>query len=219
MGGLVRAACLAALWGALLALLASCYLPTDFKAEIRVNRFGDYAMTYIGDLVYAPLYEDISRNRVTPAQIQEKVAVLLRDLGRDRSYDPSGRQPPRPLFTEVQHMGLGRFSVRYEREGQLDDKALVTFVRRNNNILSLHAEDGVIVIRANALSATDSQRLMSLGLGMKGELRVVTDGEVLEHNATSVRPYAGYLVYIWTIDNALAPPPKLVMRQERRAGG
>lgn len=216
MRGLGRAACLTALWGAMLALLASCYLPTDFKAEIRVNRFGDYAMSYVGDLVYAPLYEDITRNKLTPAEIKEKVAVLERDLARDRSFDPTGKQPSKPLFTEIKHLGLGRFAVRYERDGQLDDKALVTFVRRNNNVLSLHAEGGAITIRANALSATDSQRLMSLGLGMKGELRVVTDAEVLEHNATSVRPYAGYLVYVWTIDNALAPAPKLVMKQERR---
>ena len=94
--------------------------------------------------------------------------------------------------------------------------SLVTFVRRNNNILSLKSEKGVMVARAATMSASDGQRLMALGLNMKGEFRVITDAEVLEHNANTVRPYAGYLVYIWQIENALAPPPRLVMRQVPR---
>lgn len=202
---------------ALLMLLSSCYLPNDFKSEIRISRHGDYAMSYVGDLIYAPLYQDIKENKLSSEQIAEKVAVLIRDLQRDKTYDPTGRQVPRPLFTEIEHRGNGRFHVRYEREGSVDDKALVTFVRRNNNILSIRSGDGVIVIRANALSSSDSRQLMALGLDMKGEFRVVTDGEVIEHNANTVRPYAGHRVYIWEIDNVLAPAPRLVMKQERRS--
>ncbi len=201
---------------ALVMLLASCYLPNDFTSEIRISRHGDYAMTYVGDLIYASLYRDISQHKLSGEQIDEKVAVLIRDLQRDKTYDPTGRQAPRPLFTEIEHEGNGRFHVRYEREGSVDADALVTFVRRNNNILSIRSGDGVIVIRANALSASDSQRLMALGLDMKGEFRVVADGEVIEHNANSVRPYAGHLVYVWNIDNALAPAPRLVMKHEPR---
>lgn len=216
--GRLRGIGLAGLLGAMLLVLTSCYLPTEFKSEIRINRYGDFALTYNGDLIYAPLYEEASRNKLTPAEMNEKVATLVRDLQRDRTYDRTGKEPPRPMFTQIEHKGMGRFAVRYQREGSLDADALVTFVRRNANILSLKSKDGVIAIRANALSATDSQRLMALGLQMRGELRVVTDAQVLEHNANSVRPYMGYLVYVWQIDNALAPAPRLVMKQERRPG-
>ncbi len=208
----------AAVWAVVTTVLSSCYLPNDFVTEIRINRYGDYAMTYVGNLVYAPLYEDALANRLTPAEMREKVDVLMRDLQRDTTYDRTGRTPSRPLFTEIEHQGSGRFKVRYEREGSLDASALVTFIRRNNNILSLHSREGAITIRANALSATDSQRVMALGLSMKGEMRVVTDAQVLEHNANTVRNYAGYLVYIWTIDNVLAPAPKIVLKQEPRSG-
>lgn len=218
MGERLRAVGLAGLVGVLLVLLSSCYLPTEFRSEIRINRYGDFALSYVGDLVYAPLYEQISQNRLSADEIAQKVDMLVRDLQRDKTYDPSGTQPPRPLFSQIDHKGMGRFAVRYQREGQLDADALVTFVRRNANILSLKSQHGAIHIRANALSATDSQQVMSLGLQMRGELRVVTDGQVLEHNANSVRPHLGYLVYIWRIDNALAPAPRLVMKQEARPG-
>ncbi len=214
----VRGAGLAGLFVAMAVLLSSCYLPTDFMSEIRISRYGDFAMSYAGDLIYAPLYEEIANNKLRPEEVEKKVATIIRDLERDKTYDRTGSQPPRPMFTQIKHEGSGRFAVRYQREGSLDADALVTFVRRNANILSLKSKNGVIVIRANALSATDSQRLMALGLQMRGEFRVVTDAEVLEHNANTVRPYMGYLVYIWQVDNVLAPAPQLVMKQERRPG-
>lgn len=216
MRAVARAGWRFAVVGAVLALLSSCYLPNDFKAEIRITRYGDYAMTFMGDLVYGPLYEDISKNKLKPPEAEEKVATLLRDLRRDKAWDPTTGKTTKPLFTEIAHKGKGVFRVRYEREGQLDSDALVTFVRRNNNILSLKSEKGVIVVSANTLAAHDAQRIMALGLDMKGEFRVVTDAEVLDHNANTVRPYAGYLVYIWQIENALAPAPRLVMRQAAR---
>jgi len=49
---------------------------------------------------------------------------------------------------------------------------------------------------------------------MEGEFRVTTDGKVIKHNATEVRPFGEYKVYIWKIENALSPSPFLAMLRE-----
>jgi hypothetical protein len=204
--------------GAVLILaLSGCYLPSDFKAEIRINAIGDYSMMYVGDLVYAPLYQDAVQGKLTPAEIKEKTEVLIKDLQRDKVYDPVTKTTTDvPHFREVVSKGMGRFHVRFEREGWLDDRDQVSFVRRNALIIQLRTKDGKISIAVPGLNPTDSQRLMSLGLEVKGELRVVTNAQVLTHNATDIKTLAGYRVYIWKIENALSPSPRIVMKQEPR---
>ncbi len=54
-------------------------------------------------------------------------------------------------------------------------------------------------------------RLRASGLDSSGELGLFTDGEVVSHNATTVRPFPskgpGYKLYTWKIQNLLAPTP------------
>lgn len=212
---------LARLLGALSAvtilLLSGCYLPSDFRAEVRINAIGDYSILYAGDLVYAPLYQDVIQGKLSPAEVKEKVEILLNDLQREKVYDPVNNVTTNiPHFREVTHLGMGRFRVRYEREGWLDERDSFNFVRRNAVVLSLRTKNGVISIAVPGLSPTDSQRMMGLGLDVKGELRVVTNAQVIDHNATQVKTYAGHQVYIWTIDSVLSPPPRIHLKQEPR---
>ena len=51
---------------------------------------------------------------------------------------------------------------------------------------------------------------------MRGEFRVVTDGVILDHNAGEVRPFGAYRIYIWRMENALSPAPRLVMQRADR---
>lgn len=198
-------------------LLSGCYLPSDFKAEIRINALGDYSMLYVGDLIFAPLYQDAVQGKVSPAEMKEKVDILVRDLQRDKVYDPvKNVTTDIPHFREVTHRGMGRFFVRYEREGWLDQRDTITFVRRNAVILSLRSKNGVMSVAVQGLSSAESQRMMGLGLDVKGELRVVTNAQVLDHNATQVKTYAGYMVYIWKVDSVLSPPPRIQLKQEAR---
>lgn len=208
---------LAAASAVLVMLLSGCYLPTEFKAEIRINAIGDYSMMYVGDLVFAPLYEDAIKGKLTPAEIKDKIAILIRDFERDKVYDPvKNKTTDVSHYKEIVDKGMGRFFVRYQREGWLDDRDTVTFVRRNAVILSMRTKDGVMSVAVQGLGASDSQRIMGLGLDVKGELRVVTNAQVLEHNATMIKPFAGYMVYIWKIDSIVSPPPRIKMKQEPR---
>lgn len=181
-------------------LLGSCYLPDKFKSEIRIAKDGGFALTYYGDLVYAPLFADIKNGKLTPEQTRERIASVIRDLKRDSN------------FREITDKGNGRFGVRYERQGRVEGTNLATFIRRNVRILSIEGNpDGTLTVSGTTIPAAEGQQLTAYGVSLQGEVRVVTDAAVIEHNASSVRPFGPYNVYIWTIENALSPAPKLKM--------
>jgi len=187
----------------LLTVLAACYLPNHFKSEVRLGRNGDYALSFYGEVTWAPLYREIVQNKLSPEEAKKKIADIQTDLARDSH------------FKSIESLGQGRFKVAYEREGHLGQNDMVTFVRRNAIILMLVSKpDGTIIITGNTLKPSDAQMATSAGIDIQGEFRVITDGLVKEHNASEIRPYNGYQVYIWTIENAFSPAPRFVMQRE-----
>lgn len=183
--------------------LCACYLPDKFKSEIRLGRTGDYAIAFWGDLIWAPLYRDIQLNTIPAAEIPVKIAEIQKDLQRD------------PNFKKVESVGKGRFTVEYQREGHLAASDMVTFVRRNAIIIQITAKpDGSVVVNGRTMRPSEAQTATTLGLDVQGEFRIVADGMVKEHNASSVKPFGRYLVYIWNIQNTFSPPPHFVMQRE-----
>ncbi|HSV28332.1 MAG TPA: hypothetical protein VLL76_02205, partial [Candidatus Omnitrophota bacterium] len=190
---------------ALLSLLAlsSCYIPDKFRSELRLSRFGDYALSYEGELVYAPIMHDYVQGKITPENEQTRNDNIYKDLIRD------------PAFKSVERAGKGRFKVRYERTGRLGKVQLSAILRRDAKLLSLKStEDGGIIVDANGVKPADAQRMAELGIGMEGEFRVTTDGKIVKHNATEVRSFGQYNVYVWKIENPLSPSPFLVMLRD-----
>ena len=189
--------------GLLAGLLAACYLPNHFVAEIRLGQTGDFALYYKGDLTWAPLYRDIKRGQLEPAEIEKRIAGIQADLARD------------PDFKSIRSQGDGVFAVEYQREGRMGPSEQVTFVRRNAIILMIRAHpDGRVTVNANTVKPSDAQMATSVGLDVQGEFRVTTKALVLRHNATTVETINGYPVYIWKIQNAFSPPPFFEMRRE-----
>ena len=181
-------------------LLSSCYIPDKFRAELRLSRFGDYALSYKGDLMWAPMLDDYRKGKVKPEDEAEKIENIRRDLVRDIA------------FRKIESRGRGRFAVEYERAGRLGRVQLTALIRRDARMLALRSlENGAVVVAANAMKPSDAQILAELGLTMEGEFRVTTDANVVEHNATEVRPFGTSKVYIWRIENPLSPMPRLVM--------
>lgn len=198
-----RAKAAFALAAVLLIGLSACYVPDNFKSEIRLGRTGDYAIGFWGDVIWAPLFRDIQRNSIPAADIPTKVAEIQHDLERDSH------------FKKIESLGKGRFKVDYEREGHLGDNDMVTFVRRNAIILQIVSKpDGRIIVNGHTMKPAEAQEAATLGLDVKGEFRIVTDGLVKEHNASDVKPFGAYKVYIWTIQNTFSPPPHFVMQRE-----
>ncbi len=85
--------------------LAACYLPNNFKAEIRLGKDGPSHWPIMGELVWAPLYRDIQNGKYSSEEIPKQVELIRKDLARDTN------------FKAIESMGQGRFKVEYEREG------------------------------------------------------------------------------------------------------
>lgn len=183
--------------------LSGCYIPDSFKAELRMSRFGDWALSYNGDFIYAPILHDYAEGKITSENENQKLQNIYNDLIRD------------PAIKDIRKSGKGRFHVKYERTGHLEAIQLTAMVRRDSRMLALKSnQDGTIVIHGNGVKPSDAQRMAELGINMQGEFRVTTDAKVLNHNATDVRTFGQYTVYIWRIENALSPTPHLVMQRD-----
>lgn len=181
-------------------LVASCWMPNQFLAEVRLARNGDYALIYDGVLIRIPLAQEIRSGSLSAAEIADKTRILERDLGRDSA------------FKEIRPRGDGGFDVRYERLGHLGTRDVFAFVRRNEAIITIETfEDGRAVIRGRGLGATERAQLTEAGLTMQGRLRVVTDALPLRGNAQAVRRrgFQRFLVYDWTLSSVNDPVPYL----------
>lgn len=188
---------------AVMFVLSSCYVPDKFKSELRLSKYGDWALAYEGELVWAPILHDYADGKITPENEGERHENLYNDLNRD------------PGFKAVERSGKGRFKVRYERMGRLGTTQLSALPRRDTRILGLKSnEDGSIFVTGNGVKSSDAARMAELGIGMVGEFRVTTNAKVLHHNSYDVRPFGAYTVYVWKLENPLSPSPRLVILRE-----
>ena len=119
-------------------------------------------------------------------------------------------------FKEVNSLGRGRFQVKYEREGRfIGEHQMVTFVSRQAPVFRLRTfEDGRISVAGSGAGRQYADKLEAVGLNTQGLFRVVTDAEVIEHNAQSVRASTmpGFTIYDWRIRGFKDPPPRLIAR-------
>jgi len=189
---------------ALVCLLASCYLPDRFETEIRLTRDGSYGITFLGQLTYAPLYGQIADGKITKEKAEENNQMILGQLKRDAA------------FKEVTPLGRGRYQVRFEREGRFGGAMqMVNFATRNQAIFRIRTtEDGLVQVNGSGQGQLYADRFEAIGLRTQGLLRVVTDVEVLEHNATFVRASRtpGFTQYDWRIRNFRDTPPQFIGR-------
>ena len=186
---------------ALLVLLTGCYLPARFAAEIEISRNGFYKMDFEGFVVEAYFYRDLQDGKLTQKQVNDKIEAILGDFERDGATK------------DASYFGQGAFKVKWVKSGDLLRSRMVTFVRRNEEMLSLTylKDKGVIRVRGRALSKEQKDRLAQMGLNMQGELKVTTDAEVIDHNATKVEKNGGVGVYTWTIQSIFDKTPQMVL--------
>jgi len=199
----VRLVSMLAAGGALLLVLASCYIPDKFRAELQFSRYGEYRMTFDGEIMYAPMMHDYAEGKITPEEEPERLEIIRRDLVRD------------PAVKSIESLGKGHFKVHYVREGALGPNQLIALFRRDAALIRMKSmPDGRIFIAANGIKPSDSETMAKFGLGMSGEFRITTDANVVAHNAGEVRPFGAYQVYIWKIDNPLSPMPHMAILRD-----
>lgn len=186
--------------------LSACYLPIKFDAEIEINRAGFYTMIFDGYVAQLELYRDLKDRKITPDEEVAKAQVIKTDFTRDSSV------------TEFGYYGNGLFKVHWEKKGDLLRHRMVTFLRRNEAMLSLKyvRDTKLITLSGRSMTQTQRRHILDSGLNMMGQLRVILDtkAKVVEHNADEVLPMKsrpGKTIYVWRIENIMKPTPRLVL--------
>jgi len=182
--------------------LSGCYVPLQFDAEVVINRSGHFEMAFDGDVAWAPLYDKLRRGEISRSEEQETVDAIKTDLARDTA------------FREIQYERHGKFQVSWHKAGDLLRSKMISFIRRNEKLLTLKyvKTTGEISLSGTSLSDKQAERLTDRGLTMAGTLRVRTDARVVRHNATSVvEDDMRWYTYTWRLQSVYDPTPNLVI--------
>lgn len=185
-------------------VLASCYLPARFDAEIEIDAAGYYSMIFDGYVADIGLYEKLQKGELNEAEEAERIDVIRRDMERDVSVQ------------DFKYYEKGHFYLKWERKGDLLKAKNVTFIRRNESILSLKYVEGtgLIEMMGRSISKTDKDRLAAMGLGTEGEIRLRTSIPALDHNAAEViedKDDPAYKWYVWRIKNIFQVTPRILL--------
>lgn len=182
------------------AVLGGCYLPVRFDAEIEISRGGHFKAEFDGYMASIPLYNGLRSGKIPPEKEAGEVAKLKRDLVRDSSV------------TEFKYLEKGFFKVNWKRTGDLFRLKMVTFLRRNERMVSIKylKDRRQILIEGTIIATNKAQKLIKSGLNMQGQFRVLTDAEVTLHNATKV--YGGEVkTYVWNVTSLLDKPLRMII--------
>ena len=107
-------------------VLAGCYLPGEFAAEIRIDAdTGAYEVRYEGELIDSGLLQKLADGTLDAEVEAEKVAAVERDLGRDSA------------LSRIEYRSGGVFAVRYARRGNIHRHRHTTFVSQNSRVVSI----------------------------------------------------------------------------------
>ena len=184
-------------------LLAGCYLPSDFNADLRITPGGDYNFQYTGQLTYVPLLEKIREGGLSQLETAQQVKSIIADLSRDKGFE------------EISYVDSATFRVRYRRVGNILREKSYTFVRINSRLLSMERRaDGTVEIFGDKPNTEDAQRIAATGIVMRGQFRIQTEAEVRRHNAPEVIE-AQAPVYVWPIEGVETPSPRLIIATQR----
>ena len=187
-------------------LLGGCYMPVRFDAEMEVTREGYYSIIFDGYLVRVPFYNDLRQKKLSPDEEKEKIEIYQKDLARDS------------LMSDVAYIKQGIYRAHWKKEGDILQDKFITFIRRNENMMSLRyvKTDGTVLLAGASIGKEQKQQLADMGLDMIGELRLISNAKVISHNATEVKEWPsrgpGFQMYIWTLNSIFAPSPRLAIK-------
>lgn len=182
-------------------LVAGCYLPTDFAADLRLERNGNYAFRYIGDLTDLSMLQRIRSGDLEGDDILERAQYGKKDLARDKGFGGVGK---------IEYLGKAKFKVKFETRGNIRRERTFDFVRLNARFLGIkRLKDGTVVVFGGRPQPRVIERLEKAGLKANGVLRIWTNALVKDHNAQDIRPAGALRIYIWTIKSLKQKPPRL----------
>ena len=189
----------------LVAVLAGCYMPIRFDAEIEITRGGYFDFKFDGYLAKVELYQGLKEEKIGPEEEKKQIEIIKTDFSRD------------PGFKDFEYIKMGHFKIYWERSGDLLKAKSVTFINLTENILGIryNSKSGRISMSGKSLKKVTKKRLDEMGLGWRGQIRVFTDAKLITHNATRVlddkRKGGRFKIYIWDLKNIFAPTPSLIL--------
>jgi hypothetical protein len=176
-------------------VLAGCWLPEDFAAEVVVNRDGSYTFKYDGTLTFAMALAAATEHGLT-----ERDEAELAKGGEELRRSPG--------FKSVDYQGKGRYKVLVETLGIPGEP--YSFLSREYKIFAVEPRpDGTIRISAARFSENDIKQFKSIGARVNGTLSVsVAKGiTVVDHNAQAQPAVFGLFgSYKWDITTVDADP-------------
>lgn len=181
----------------MLAAISGCYFPSDFTADLQIDRQGRYRFTYIGKLTDVSMAQQLGLGRLQGLGIQKRVEIAERDMRRDSA------------FKKIQYEENGRFDISYQREGYIINERSFDFVRLNSRFLTLkyNKNTGDITMVGGKPNKSYATQLEKAGLEFNGVLRVWTNAQPTKHNSKNVNPQGKFVVYTWDIKNVRQKVP------------
>lgn len=102
------------------AVLAGCYIPIRFDAEIEISRGGYYGFKFEGYLAKVELFKGLKEGKINLEEEKKQIEINKNDFGRDTSVK------------EFKYLKMGHFKVNWERKGG----RIMTYIWELNNIFA-----------------------------------------------------------------------------------
>lgn len=181
-----------------LLVLSGCYFPSDFTADLQIDRQGRYRFTYVGKLTDLSMAQRLSRGDLKADDIPDRIAVSERDLRRDSA------------FKKIQYEEKARFDIAYQREGSIINERSFNFIRLNARFLTLkyNRNTGDITVIGGKPNENHANALEKAGLEFNGVFRIWTNVQPKNHNSKKVRTQGRLVVYSWDIKNVRQKVPE-----------
>ena len=179
------------------AAISGCYFPSDFTADLQLDREGRYRFTYVGKLTDVSMARRLVRGDLQGIDLQKRVEITERDMRRDNS------------FKEIQYEEKARFDIKYQREGYIVAERSFDFVRLSSRFLTLkyNRNTGEITLIGGKPNKKQANALGEAGIEFNGILRVWTNAQPDRHNSKKVETRGSLIVYSWKIENIDQPVP------------
>lgn len=147
--------------------LSGCLLPDRYEADLTVLANGTYTLTYEGEFVDVMAYAEQQKKGMTEKQEKERAEFVIKNFDVGTHGE------------KLTYKGKARYAAEFTDQGDY---------RRFNSsglgqVMKIVARpDGTVVVRG--LKPKRGETLPD-GLTSQGDLCIITDMEVTEHNASS----------------------------------
>ena len=154
-------------------LLAGCFAPDVFDARLSVRADGRAQVAFEGRIVHLLGALDVAAGRMDEDDVE--FARLEAQMRAD------------PFMRSVRHVGGGIFELSYIASVRLDPGEAMVFPPVGEPIfVVVRRPDGVAEVSARTLDIEQATLLPRLGARMRGDLTLVTDAVLRDHNGLLV---------------------------------